>query len=177
LAAQKGYTVCLTYRSQKESALSLKNKIEGPAAKVFTFQADVRDEESVKNLFTKIDNEAGSLDVLVNNAGVAEETTTINNYTAQRLQNVFSTNVFEVFYCCKEAITRMSTAKGGHGGSIVNISSVSARTGAPHEYIDYAASKAAVDTITFGVGSGHAGNPGKWPASRINLYGFSWHDR
>jgi len=151
LAAEQGYQVCLTYNSNKASAQKIKEEIEKKGGTVFVYQADVSDEQSVKKLFSKIDAQAGLLYALINNAGIAEHTTVISNYTADRLQRVFSINVFGVFYCCKEAVARMSVKNGGKGGNIVNISSVAAKMGSPKEYIDYAASKAAVDTITIGL--------------------------
>mgnify|MGYP006192905189 CR=1 FL=1 len=114
-------------------------------------QADVTDESQVMKLFARLDQHFGRLDVLVNNAGMLETQMPLEQMDLARWQRVFATNVFGSFLCAREAIRRMSTAHGGQGGSIVNLSSAAARLGAPGEYIDYAAAKGAIDSMTLGL--------------------------
>ena len=151
LAARRGYAVCLNYRQRADAAEQLAQRIRQAGGRAITLAADVADEEQVAALFAAIDREFGRLDVLVNNAGMLERQMRLEEMDAARLQRVFATNVLGSFLCAREAIKRMSTAHGGRGGAIVNLSSVAARLGAPHEYIDYAAAKAAIDAMTIGL--------------------------
>jgi len=151
LAARRGYAVCLNYRQRADAAEQLAQRIRQAGGRAITVAADVADEEQVAALFAAIDREFGRLDVLVNNAGMLERQMRLEEMDAARLQRVFATNVQGSFLCAREAIKRMSTAHGGRGGAIVNLSSVAARLGAPHEYIDYAAAKAAIDAMTIGL--------------------------
>ncbi|WP_313305756.1 SDR family oxidoreductase [Stutzerimonas balearica] len=151
LAARRGYAVCLNYRQRADAAEQLAQRIRQAGGRAITVAADVADEEQVAALFAAIDREFGRLDVLVNNAGMLERQMRLEEMDAARLQRVFATNVLGSFLCAREAIKRMSTAHGGRGGAIVNLSSVAARLGAPHEYIDYAAAKAAIDAMTIGL--------------------------
>ena len=151
LAARRGYAVCLNYRQRADAAEQLAQRIRQSGGRAITVAADVADEEQVAALFAAIDREFGRLDVLVNNAGMLERQMRLEEMDAARLQRVFATNVLGSFLCAREAIKRMSTAHGGRGGAIVNLSSVAARLGAPHEYIDYAAAKAAIDAMTIGL--------------------------
>ncbi|MNQ03741.1 Glucose 1-dehydrogenase [compost metagenome] len=114
-------------------------------------QADASDEADVARLFAEVDARLGTLTALVNNVGVLEQKCRLVDMSAQRLERVLRTNVISYFLCCQQAVRRMSTAHGGHGGRIVNVSSAAARLGSPDEYIDYAASKGAVDTLTLGL--------------------------
>jgi NAD(P)-dependent dehydrogenase (short-subunit alcohol dehydrogenase family) len=114
-------------------------------------QANVANEQDVLQLFARIDQQLGRLDVLVNNAGMLETQMPLAQMDLGRWQRVFATNVFGSFICCREAIKRMSTRLGGNGGAIVNVSSIAARLGAPGEYIDYAAAKGAIDSMTVGL--------------------------
>jgi NAD(P)-dependent dehydrogenase (short-subunit alcohol dehydrogenase family) len=114
--------------------------------------ADIANEDQIESMFQRIDNELGTIAALVNSAGIAvAPQQRLEFITIDRLQSVFSVNVFGSFLCAKHAIRRMSSTHGGSGGSIVNISSVAARAGSPGEYIDYAASKGAIDTMTLGL--------------------------
>jgi len=151
LASERGFAVAVNYNKSPEDAEKIVNaiKLKGGLAKAF--QADISKEEEIVRLFEKVDKELGNITSLVNNAGILEQQTCLENLTGQRLQRIFETNTFSVFYCCKEAIKRMSPKYGGKGGTIVNVSSIASRTGAPFEYIDYAASKGAVDTLTIGL--------------------------
>lgn len=151
LAARRGYAVCLNYRQRADAAEQLAQRIRQSGGRAITLAADVADEEQVAALFAAIDREFGRLDVLVNNAGMLERQMRLEEMDAARLQRVFATNVQGSFLCAREAIKRMSTAHGGRGGAIVNLSSVAARLGAPNEYIDYAAAKAAIDAMTIGL--------------------------
>ncbi|MBS4149093.1 SDR family oxidoreductase [Pseudomonadota bacterium DY0742] len=151
LAARRGYAVCLNYRQRADAAEQLARRIRQAGGRAITVAADVADEKQVAALFAAIDRELGRLDVLVNNAGMLERQMHLEEMDAARLQRVFATNVLGSFLCAREAIKRMSTAHGGRGGAIVNLSSVAARLGAPHEYIDYAAAKAAIDAMTIGL--------------------------
>jgi len=151
LAARRGYAVCLNYRQRADAAEQLAQRIRQSGGRAITVAADVADEEQVAALFAAIDREFGRLDVLVNNAGMLERQMRLEEMDAARLQRVFATNVQGSFLCAREAIKRMSTAHGGRGGAIVNLSSVAARLGAPNEYIDYAAAKAAIDAMTIGL--------------------------
>ncbi len=150
LAAQKGYGVCVNYLSNKAAAMQLVDRISQQGGKAIALQADVADEKQVAALFKEVDA-FGKLAALVNNAGTLETQMQVAEMSAERLQRVFTTNVISCFLCTKEAIQRMSTKNGGSGGAIVNVSSIAARTGAPGEYVDYAASKGAMDTLTIGV--------------------------
>ena len=151
LAARRGYAVCLNYRQRADAAEQLAQRIRQSGGRAITVAADVADEKQVAALFAAIDRKFGRLDVLVNNAGMLERQMRLEEMDAARLQRVFATNVLGSFLCAREAIKRMSTAHGGRGGAIVNLSSVAARLGAPNEYIDYAAAKAAIDAMTIGL--------------------------
>ncbi len=151
LAAQRGYAVCLNYRSSGEAAAQLTEDLRRQGAKALAVQADVGVESEVVRLFETVDRELGPLAVLVNNAGMLERQMTVAEMPADRLTRVFNTNVVGSFLCAREAILRMSTRRGGKGGAIVNVSSMAARLGSPNEYVDYAAAKGAIDTFTLGL--------------------------
>lgn len=151
LAAAQGYALCLNYRERGDAAASLVEEIERQGGRAIAVPADVADEAQVLRLFERIDQAFGRLDVLVNNAGMLEPQMRLEQMNADRLQRVFGTNVIGSFLCAREAIKRMSTRHGGLGGAIVNLSSIAARIGAPNEYIDYAAAKGAIDSMTLGL--------------------------
>lgn len=125
--------------------------IEGDGGRAIAVAADVAVERDVVRLFNAVDQRLGSLVGLVNNAGVLETQMRVEEMDSARLARVFATNVFGAFMCAREAVRRMSTKHGGHGGAIVNVSSGAARLGSPNEYVDYAASKGAIDTLTIGL--------------------------
>lgn len=150
LAAQKGYQVCINYWKSEEAALQIVDNINRQGGKSAAFQADVSSESQVIALFEAVDR-FGSLSALVNNVGILETQMRVEEMAAERLQRIFNHNILSCFLCTKEAIKRMSTRYGGSGGVIVNVSSIASRTGAPGEYVDYAASKGAMDTFTLGV--------------------------
>lgn len=151
LAAAQGYALCLTYHRQQAAAEALAETIIAAGGRAITVQADVANEQDVLQVFARIDQQQWRLDVLVNNAGMLETQMPLVQMDLGRWQRVFATNVFGSFLCCREAIKRMSTRMGGNGGSIVNVSSIAARLGAPGEYIDYAAAKGAIDSMTVGL--------------------------
>lgn len=151
LAAQQGYSVCINYLTAQEKAEQLAEEISARGRKAIAVKANISDEGEVKSLFETIDRKLGRLTALVNNAGILEKQTTVENLTAERLTRIFAVNVTGSFLCARESIRRMSVQHGGAGGAIVNISSVAAKIGAPFEYVDYAASKGAVDTMTVGL--------------------------
>ena len=151
LFASKGYVVCINYKSRSEPAYQLAKEIENQGGQCLVVQADVSQEEDVQRLFSRIDSELGSLATLVNNAGILQSQIRLEEMTAERINQVLINNVTSYFLCCREAVTRMSTRFGGSGGTIINVSSAASRLGAPNEYIDYAASKGAIDTLTRGL--------------------------
>jgi NAD(P)-dependent dehydrogenase (short-subunit alcohol dehydrogenase family) len=151
LAAKKGYAVCLTYLHNQEAANKIVNSIEQLGGRAIAVVADVASETDVINLFNQTDEQLGRVTALVNNAGILEPQMRLEFMTAKRLKRVFETNIIGSFLCAREGIKRMSTLRGGTGGAIVNISSGAARTGSPNNYIDYAASKGAIDTMTIGL--------------------------
>jgi NAD(P)-dependent dehydrogenase (short-subunit alcohol dehydrogenase family) len=146
LAAQAGFKVCVNYRRDKDSAVSLARKIQGIAV-----QADVSSETDVVHLFEETDSKLGRVTALVNNAGIVDLGARVEKITAARIARMFAINVTGSFLCAREAIRRMSTRNGGRGGAIVNVSSIAAKLGGPGEYVDYAASKGAIDTFTVGL--------------------------
>ena len=151
LLGQQGHALCIGYRSQQARAEEVVALIRRGGGKAFAVQADIADEEQVVALFQQIDRELGTLTGLVNNAGILKPQATIEQLDAQRIAALFATNVGGSFICAREAVKRMALRHGGQGGAIVNVSSAASRLGAPHEYVDYAASKGAVDTLTIGL--------------------------
>ena len=151
LAARQGYAVCINYVRDKESAEALCARIREEGFEAIAVQADVAVEADVERLFQEVDARLGTITALVNNVGVLEQKCKLVDISVQRLERVLRTNVISYFLCCQQAVRRMSTATGGQGGRIVNVSSVAARLGGSAEYVDYAASKGAIDTLTVGL--------------------------
>lgn len=151
LAAQRGYVVCLTYLRNQAAAEAVVAEIAAGGGRAVAIAADVSAEHEVARLFERIDAELGPIAALVNNAGILEQQMRVDRMDAARLQRIFTTNIVGPFLCAREAVRRMSTSYGGAGGAIVNVSSGAARGGAPGEYVDYAASKGAIDTFTVGL--------------------------
>ncbi len=151
LAAQQGYALCLNYHQRADAANAVLEQVRGLGVTAIAVQADVADETQVLHMFEAIDREFGRLDVLVNNAGMLEQQMRLEQMDAARWTRVLGANVIGSFLCAREAIKRMSTRHGGRGGAIVNLSSVAARLSAPGEYIDYAAAKGAIDSMTLGL--------------------------
>ncbi len=151
LAASRGYKVCVNYRKSAEAAREVVAAIAGAGGKAVAVAADVAVEDDVVRLFETAARELGPVTALVNNAGILERQMRVEDMDAARIRRVLDTNVVGSFLCAREAVKRMSTKRGGPGGAIVNISSGAARWGSPDEYVDYAASKAAIDTLTIGL--------------------------
>jgi NAD(P)-dependent dehydrogenase (short-subunit alcohol dehydrogenase family) len=151
LAAVRGYAVCVNYRVDRASAERVVAGIRENSDTAIAVGADVANEDDVVRLFETVDRELGTLTALVNNAGMLERQMRVETMDAARISRVLATNVTGTLLCAREAIKRMSTARGGRGGAIVNVSSMAARLGGPGEYVDYAASKGAVDTLTIGL--------------------------
>lgn len=157
LAASQGWTVAINYLRHAHAAEAIAQKIRDAGGVALTIQADVSVEADVITMFETIDHELGPLGALVNNAGVVDQASRVDQMLGERLRRMFSINVLGSFYCAREAVRRMSTRYGGAGGSIVNVSSAAARLGSPHEYVDYAASKGALDVLTIGLAKEVAG--------------------
>jgi NAD(P)-dependent dehydrogenase (short-subunit alcohol dehydrogenase family) len=151
LAAERGYGVCVNYRQDRAAANAVVSAIEKVGSRAAAVRADVAVEADVVRLFETCDRELGVLTALVNNAGILDMQSRVDAMDAARLARVFATNVTGAFMCAREAVRRMSTKHGGRGGAIVNVSSCAARLGSPGEYVDYAASKGAIDTFTIGL--------------------------
>ncbi|MEP3244843.1 MAG: SDR family oxidoreductase [Sneathiella sp.] len=150
-AGAAGYDVCVNYLGNKEAAETVVSQIHEVGGKAIAVQGDVSREEDILRLFQTVDAELAPLRALVNNAGILEAHGSVENVTFDRLQRVFTANIIGPFICGREAVRRMSKKHGGKGGGIVNISSVAATLGSPHEYVDYAASKGAIDAFTIGL--------------------------
>lgn len=151
LAAAQGYAVCISYLKNRAAAEAVVASITGNGGVALAVQADVAVEADVVRLFAQVDASLGRVTALVNNAGMLERQARVDEMDAARISRVLATNVLGSFICAREAVRRMSTRHGGSGGAIVNLSSRAARLGSPGEYVDYAASKAAIDTLTIGL--------------------------
>ncbi|MEZ5286220.1 MAG: SDR family oxidoreductase [Vicinamibacterales bacterium] len=151
LAAERGFDVCVTYRERADAASAVVADVVARGRRALAVRADVSVEADVHALFEQAATGLGPLAGLVNNAGTLETQMRVEDMPLDRWRRVFEANVFGAFLCAREAVRRMSTRHGGGGGAIVNVSSLAARTGSPGEYVDYAASKAALDTLTVGL--------------------------
>ena len=151
LAAERGYSVGVNYLENAEAANQIVEEIEGNNGKAIAVQADVSVEADVVRLFETIDSKLGTPSALVNNAATLGPRTRVENLDAERIERVFAVNVTGSFLCAREAVKRMSTRNGGKGGAIVNVSSGASTFGSPNTYVDYAASKGAIDTMTIGL--------------------------
>lgn len=151
LAARRNYAVCLNYRTRAAAAQSVVDSILATGGSAIAVQADVALESDVLRLFDACEQQLGKPTALVNNAGILEQQMRVETMDAARINRILATNVTGAFVCAREAVRRMSTRHGGKGGAIVNVSSAAARLGSPNEYVDYAASKGAVDTLTIGL--------------------------
>lgn len=151
LAAQAGYAVCVNYSRDRASAEKLVEALRDMKSRAVAVRGDVSVEADVLNLFRMADQALGRVTALVNNAGIVDRGMRVEHMTAARLTRMFAINVVGSFLCAREAVKRMSTRLGGDGGAIVNVSSIAARLGAAGEYVDYAASKGAIDTFTVGL--------------------------
>ena len=151
LAAARGYAVAVNYRSRQDAADAVAAAIVSAGGRAVAVRGDVAVEADVVRLFEACDRALGPVTALVNNAGILETQMRVEAMDAARITRILATNVVGSFLCAREAVRRMSTRHGGRGGAIVNLSSGAARLGAPGEYVDYAASKGAIDTFTVGL--------------------------
>jgi NAD(P)-dependent dehydrogenase (short-subunit alcohol dehydrogenase family) len=151
LAAQRGYALCINYLRDAASAAALQKQVERAGARAIAVAGDVSSEFDVLRLFEETDRRLGTITHLVNNAGIVDRSCRVEDMSAARLARMFAINVTGSFLCAREAVRRMSKRHGGNGGAIVNVSSIAAKLGAPGEYVDYAASKAAIDAFTVGL--------------------------
>jgi NAD(P)-dependent dehydrogenase (short-subunit alcohol dehydrogenase family) len=151
LAAQRGWDVCVNYRGNAGAAAAVVEDCRTAGARALAVQADVAVEADVLALFEAAERELGPVRGLINNAGTVAPYARVEDMSAERVVRMFAVNVLGSFLCAREAVKRMSTARGGAGGAIVNVSSRAAVLGSPGEYVDYAAAKAAVDSLTAGL--------------------------
>lgn len=151
LAAREGYRICINYVSDDQAAQRVLADVRELGAEAIAVKADVSVEDEIIQLFHRVDAELGPVTALVNNAGTIGQKSPLEQMSEFRLLKLMKTNVVGPMLCSKHALQRMSTRHGGQGGSIVNVSSVAARLGSPNEYVDYAASKGALDTFTLGL--------------------------
>ena len=151
LAAKRGYAICVNYLRDKGAAESVVQDIRSDGGSAIAVAGDVSVERDVLHLFDACDRSLGPLAALVNNAGIVATRARVDAIDAARLERMFAVNVVGAFLCAREAIKRMAKRHGGKGGAIVNVSSGAARLGSPGEWVDYAASKGAIDTMTIGL--------------------------
>lgn len=157
LAARRGYAVCVNYLKNQDAAHAVVDELEAAGARAIAVAADVSQESGVATLFEAVDRKLGTLTALVNNAGILAKQMRVEDMDAGRINRVLTANVIGYFLCAREAVRRMSTRRGGKGGAIVNVSSAASRLGSADEYVDYAASKGAVDSLTIGLSKEVAG--------------------
>lgn len=151
MASRSGYDVCVNYTRDEEAALEVVAACRAEGASAMAVRADVSDEGAVIDLYDQTEAELGPIDVVINNAGIISPIARFDTYSVDRIRQVIEVNVIGAMIVCREAVRRMSTSSGGIGGSIVNISSAASYLGSPNEFIDYAASKGAVDSLTIGL--------------------------
>jgi len=151
MAARQGHAVAVNYARHSLAADEVVRRIRAEGGSAIAVQADVGDEAQVEAMFRKVDAKLGRLTALVNNAGVVDAAARVDEMSAARLERMLRINVIGSFLCAREAVRRMSTRHGGAGGAIVNLGSAAARLGSPGQYVDYAASKGAIDTFTLGL--------------------------
>jgi NAD(P)-dependent dehydrogenase (short-subunit alcohol dehydrogenase family) len=151
LCARHGYDVAVNYARDAAAAAEVVAAVRALGRRASAIAADVSQEAQVMRLFAEVDAELGPLGALVNNAGVVDRPSRVDEMSGERLTRMFAVNVLATLLCSREAVRRMSTRHGGGGGAIVNLSSAAARLGAPGQYVDYAAAKGAIDTFTLGL--------------------------
>jgi NAD(P)-dependent dehydrogenase (short-subunit alcohol dehydrogenase family) len=151
LAAKHGFAVCVAYRADAKAAQSVVDDIKAAGSDATAVQVDVSNEADVIALFEQAERGLGPIVGLVNNAAINERHSRVEDYSHARLQRIFAVNAIGPFLCSREAVRRMSTSRGGAGGAIVNVSSSSAQLGSPYEYVDYAATKGGLETLTVGL--------------------------
>jgi NAD(P)-dependent dehydrogenase (short-subunit alcohol dehydrogenase family) len=173
-AAERGYRVCVGYASNQAAAQAVVSAITAKGGKAIAVKCDVGNEKDILGLFKAADG-LGTLGALVNNAGIIGTTSRVDEMSAERIQRMMAINVTGSILCAREAVKRMSTRHGGKGGVIVNLSSVAAKLGAPNTYVDYAASKGAIDSFTLGLGYEVAGEGIRVAAIRPGLIDTEIH--
>jgi NAD(P)-dependent dehydrogenase (short-subunit alcohol dehydrogenase family) len=151
MAAQRGYAVCVNYRDNRDAAASVVSDIRAAAGRAEAVAADISNEAEVVRLFEQCDRALGRVTALVNNAGIVPLQGRLEATDSARIHRLLATNVVGSIICAREAVRRMSTRHGGRGGAIVNVSSAAAKLGSPNEYIEYAASKGAIESFTIGL--------------------------
>jgi NAD(P)-dependent dehydrogenase (short-subunit alcohol dehydrogenase family) len=151
LAAQAGFAVAVNYAARSDAAFAVVQQIRTQGGTAIAVQADVGVESQVMAMFAAVDAQLGPLTVLVNNAGIVDVASRLDAMDVKRLRRMFDINLIGSMLCAREAVKRMSTLYGGTGGSIVNVSSAASRLGGAGQYVDYAASKGAIDTMTVGL--------------------------
>ena len=151
LAASQGFAVAVNYSANAAAADEVVRRIRADGGRALAVRADVAQEDQVTAMFKRIDADLGRITALVNNAGVVDATARVDEMSFARLRRMFDINVIGTILCAREAVLRMSTRHGGRGGAIVNVSSAASRLGSPGQYVDYAASKGAIDTFTVGL--------------------------
>jgi NAD(P)-dependent dehydrogenase (short-subunit alcohol dehydrogenase family) len=151
LAARRGYDLCVNYLGNVEGAEAVVRDVEAAGQRAIAVQADVSKEDQVERLFETVDRELGTLTALINNAGITGPSSRLDVVEAETLQRVLDINVLAVMLCSRAAIQRMSTTHGGKGGGIINISSVAASLGMGGDYVWYATTKGAIDSLTIGL--------------------------
>lgn len=157
LAAARGYAVCVNYHHGRDAAEKVARDITSQGGRALAVQADIQSEASIAALYQRVDSTLGKISALVNNAATLERQMRLEAMDAERIERIFAVNVLGSMICAREAVRRMSTRNGGQGGGIVNVSSAATKYGSPGEYVDYAASKGAIDTFTIGLASEVAG--------------------
>ena len=175
LAAQKGWDVAVNYTANADAAQQVVKQIQATGARAMAVQADVADEEQVLAMFKRVKAELGPLQGLVNNAGVIDVTARLDEMSMARWRRMFDVNVLGSMLCAREAVLQMSTKHGGQGGSIVNLSSAASRLGAAGQYLDYAAAKGAIDSLTLGLAKEVAGEGIRVNAVRPGLIDTEIH--
>ncbi len=175
LAAQQGWAVAVNYANNARAAERVVEQIQGTGGTAIAVQADVGDEAQILRMFAEVDSQLGRISGLVNNAGVVDVTAKVEAQSWARWERMMRINVLGSFACAREAVKRMSTAHGGSGGSIVNVSSAAARLGAPGQYVDYAATKSAIDAFTIGLAKEVAGEGIRVNAVRPGLIDTDIH--
>ncbi len=173
-AASRGFRVCIGYASNVAAAKEVVSAIEAKNGKAIALKCDVGDEHDILSLFKAADK-FGTLGALINNAGIVGPTSRVDEMSAERIQRMMAVNVTGSMLCAREAVKRMSTRHGGKGGVIVNLSSVAAKLGSPNTYVDYAASKGAIDSFTIGLGYEVAGEGIRVAAIRPGLIDTEIH--
>ena len=175
LLAQNKFKVCVNFNTNESAAHEVVDAIVSAGGTAIAVKADISDENQIVQMFDTVDNKLGLISALVNNAGILFTQSTIENFTSERINAILTTNVTGTIICCREAVKRMAYKHGGNGGCIVNISSRAAVLGSANEYIDYAASKGAVDSLTIGLANEVAGQGIRVNAVRPGLINTEMH--